>query len=379
VGGPLESLVTAFQTALADRIAALETLRGRPFEAGSVAAGEVRRMAHALRGVGGTFGFPEVSEAAGACEDAPADALPARLDGLLAVLRRVAASPRPAERMVLLVEDDIAVSALVQMALTAPGRRIFAVQTTAAAQMVLEDHQPDLILLDLVLPDADGRSLLRKLRAGERTAQVPIVVISALTSEAVREECLAAGADQYLTKPVDTSRLRAVVAALFDAPRVPAAQPGGHARPPASLPGTAGAPAAAPETPAVAPLGPALRGPILLAEDDELMAAVVLHRLTREGLDVRRHADGAAALAAALAEPHALLILDVKMPAMDGFELLQRLRALPAYRSTPILMLTSMGDERDIARGLELGADDYIVKPFSPVELVARVRRHLRR
>jgi DNA-binding response OmpR family regulator len=75
----------------------------------------------------------------------------------------------------------------------------------------------------------------------------------------------------------------------------------------------------------------------------------------------------------------ALVILDVKMPGMDGFEVLRQLRDMPSYARTPILMLTSMGSEQDIVRGLELGANDYIVKPFAPVELVARVNRHLRR
>ena len=74
-----------------------------------------------------------------------------------------------------------------------------------------------------------------------------------------------------------------------------------------------------------------------------------------------------------------MAILDVKMPEMDGFELLDRLRKVPNYYEIPIMMLTSMGREEDIARGFELGADDYMVKPFSPVEVLARVRRLLSR
>ena len=90
-------------------------------------------------------------------------------------------------------------------------------------------------------------------------------------------------------------------------------------------------------------------------------------------------ADGASACEAAPRLRPALAILDVKMPGMDGFEVLRRLRAEPALRHTPVMMLTSMGSEHDVVRGLQLGADDYIVKPFSPVELVARVHRHLLR
>jgi DNA-binding response OmpR family regulator len=74
-----------------------------------------------------------------------------------------------------------------------------------------------------------------------------------------------------------------------------------------------------------------------------------------------------------------MVILDVKMPGMDGFEVLERLRRTPAFSAVPIIMLTSMGSEADVVRGFQLGADDYVLKPFSPVELSARVWRLLRR
>ncbi|HUH11964.1 MAG TPA: response regulator, partial [Longimicrobiales bacterium] len=119
---------------------------------------------------------------------------------------------------------------------------------------------------------------------------------------------------------------------------------------------------------------------VLLCEDDAVTASLIKHRLGRERFDVRHFTDGLDAWAWAREEPPVdLAILDVKMPGMDGFELLGRLRELPAFRGVPLLMLTSMGSERDVVRGFELGADDYIVKPFSPAELVARLHRHLRR
>ena len=118
---------------------------------------------------------------------------------------------------------------------------------------------------------------------------------------------------------------------------------------------------------------------ILMAEDDPLSAGILLHELEKEGFNVLHYPDGAQALEGALSHRIALAILDVKMPGMDGFELLERLRRVPAYCELPIMMLTSMGREEDIERGFELGADDYMVKPFSPVEVLARVRRLLSR
>ena len=118
---------------------------------------------------------------------------------------------------------------------------------------------------------------------------------------------------------------------------------------------------------------------VLVAEDDPVIAALVRHRLVRDGFDVIHASNGTEALAKA-AEGHiALAILDVNMPGLSGLALLERLRKNPAFARTPIMMLTAMGNEADVTRALALGADDYVVKPFSPVELVARVRRLIAR
>ena len=86
--------------------------------------------------------------------------------------------------------------------------------------------------------------------------------------------------------------------------------------------------------------------------------------------------DGPAGIAQALDGEHALILLDVMMPGTDGFEVLRRIRE---QSRTPVLMLTARGDTRDRVRGLEMGADDYLPKPFDPAELVARIRAILRR
>lgn len=116
---------------------------------------------------------------------------------------------------------------------------------------------------------------------------------------------------------------------------------------------------------------------ILLAEDDPLTAELLRHRLEREGYEIIHFSDGASAYEAALKTSVGLAIFDVKMPAMDGFELLERLRRIPAWQGIPVIMLTGMGREEDVVRGFSLGASDYVVKPFSPQEILARVQRFL--
>jgi len=126
---------------------------------------------------------------------------------------------------------------------------------------------------------------------------------------------------------------------------------------------------------------PALDAPpiVLLAEDDELTARLLAHRLEREGMILVRAADGHAASELLATAEFDLAVFDVMLPGRDGYELLAQLRGTPATATRPALMLTGRTAEADIARALELGADDYVVKPFSPVELMARIRRLLHR
>ena len=481
--------------ALPARIDALENARAA-LASDDEAEATIRRIAHSLKGSGASYGFPRITEVAGALESAARQDLEARLDALIGVLRALTGdAPERGQHLVLIVDDDPDVTHLLRSQLAALGRVVVA-DSRAAAERFLAAETPSLVVLDLVLPDGDGRSLLMAMRERPATAAVPIVVLTATTSARARAECVALGADQVVGKPFEpallaatvrqqlqraagtrdgarkdeatglatraafieewtrarssgASRMRVALLALdavdhadeVDASHVkPFARIVSEALPHARCvarwgatelialyagadtpaagdelrdlldrwraggEGTASAGAAdvtdgadletvvaearralyvaranggdrvvSPDRPADAP---ARR--ILLAEDDALTASLILHRLRREGLDVDHHATGDGALAAARENQYALAVLDVKMPGMDGFEVLRALRSIARYRAAPILMLTSMGSEEDVVRGLQLGATDYVLKPFSPVELVARVHRHLR-
>jgi DNA-binding response OmpR family regulator len=115
---------------------------------------------------------------------------------------------------------------------------------------------------------------------------------------------------------------------------------------------------------------------ILLADDDEMIVDVLRYRLEAEGYTVIVARDGEEALRLALSANPDLVLLDVMMPRMQGWEVCRELRRTSAV---PILMLTARGEEMDRVLGLELGADDYVIKPFSFRELLARIHAHLRR
>lgn len=115
---------------------------------------------------------------------------------------------------------------------------------------------------------------------------------------------------------------------------------------------------------------------ILVVDDEPSIREVVTLYLRREGFTVDAAADGATALEMAAAQPPDLIVLDLMLPGLDGFTVYRRLRTLG---DVPVIILTAKGTEAERIAGLELGADDYIVKPFSPRELVARVKAVLRR
>jgi DNA-binding response OmpR family regulator len=119
---------------------------------------------------------------------------------------------------------------------------------------------------------------------------------------------------------------------------------------------------------------------LLMIEDDARLARMVADYLAQSGFAVSQAADGQHGLAAVLAGAPDLVILDLMLPDMDGLEVCRRIRALPgALARTPVLMLTAKGDPMDRIIGLEIGADDYLPKPFEPRELLARIRAVLRR
>jgi DNA-binding response OmpR family regulator len=115
---------------------------------------------------------------------------------------------------------------------------------------------------------------------------------------------------------------------------------------------------------------------LLVVEDDETLGIVLVDALEGEGYRAELARDGRVGLARAQAVPFDLIVLDLMLPGMDGYEICRRLRE--AGNDVPILMLTARGREEDRVQGLDLGADDYVVKPFSLKELLARIRARLR-
>lgn len=491
---------------------ALEAARGRS----SGAEDSVRRIARSLAHSAKAHGFPEIQ---GYAENLAAAESRRQLFARARVFLRKADSeptaPAATQANVLILEDDPTTALLLESFISDESLQSFVAGRVAEADQIIDEHPIDLIILDLVLPDADGRDFLLRIREKSTMAQTPVIVLSARPASQAKAECLALGAQDYLEKPADPELTRSAVyrqlrrtsdgrpesesgrreglatradlaeafeagrdadpasghleplslasieldglsglseaemeadqleewlvtashirrvlrpsdllaadpsgkflvlfprtapeeaAAFLERAQVPAAE-GDQREPPLSYPPPRGFTAGVVEinqgptlTDAIAradrmlyltrsPGAPRILVPrpdakpsqkrVLLVEDDRVTARLILHRLRKDGFDVTHFDDGLAAFEAAGEESVSLAIFDVKLPGMDGFELLQRVRELPSFSGVPVIMLTSMGREADIVRGFDLGADDYVLKPFSPVELVARIHRLL--
>lgn len=312
----------------------------------------VRNVSHQLKGSGSSFGHPEVTTLAAAVLAAPDSELAEAARPLISAIEEVLASDKPLRR-ILIVDDDPLIRMIVTKTIEAPGRTFETAGSLAEARKAM-DATTDLVLLDLLLPDGDGRQLLRYAQGSPETARIPVVVLSGSGSDPIRQAAMNAGAAAFVEKPFDPNILSELVDELL-APSATAPNP--SATGPSDSEGSH-------------------RTNVLLAEDDDLVAALISDRLARDGFEIRRLEDGESALDEALREPPDLAILDVMMPKMNGFEVLGRIRSAPQTADLPVIILTGRGREEDVVRGFDLGATDYIVKPFSPAELAVRVRRH---
>ncbi|MFC1541103.1 response regulator transcription factor [Candidatus Latescibacterota bacterium] len=117
---------------------------------------------------------------------------------------------------------------------------------------------------------------------------------------------------------------------------------------------------------------------IVLAEDEAHIARLITFKLEREGYELHWEADGGSALEKVREIIPDLVILDIMMPVMDGYEVLKHIKEDDSLKEIPVIMLTAKSQEQDIIKGFNLGSEDYIVKPFKPAELAARIKKILK-
>src|SRR5919202_2733583 len=270
-----------------------------------------------------------------------------------------------------LVVDDVDVNVkLLEAKLSAEYFTVLTAPNGPTALEVAQRELPDIVLLDVMMPKMDGFEVCRRLKADARTADIPVVMVTALSDVADRLRGLEAGADDFLTKPVNDIALFARVRSLVRLKRMMEEwklreEVCGRF---ASLPGEA---AKAVEE----DLRPAR---IVLLDDNRASAAKIAETLAPMTSELIQVAGCAEAQRRLTAESE-LLIASLSVEDGDALRLVSSLRANEATRQIPILLIADEGELPRLAKGLDLGANDYLMRPADKNELIARARTQIRR
>ncbi len=268
----------------------------------------------------------------------------------------------------ILVVDDIAANLrLLEAKLTAEYYEVALASNGPDALAMVGRWAPDIVLLDVMMPGMDGYEVCRALKADPATAHIPVVMITALVDPAERVRGLEAGADDFLSKPVDDATLFARMRALLRVKQVQdafrlrseTARQLGFEPPPDPSPGIQGATA------------------LVLAEAAE--AEEIARGLAVEGLRTTAAASPAEAMEALSSARFDIAILCLSPQGSDSLRFASRLRAQITTRDLPLVLVADSSQRGLVLRGFDLGANDHVLRPIDPNELRARVRNQIRR
>ncbi|MDJ0720898.1 MAG: response regulator [Desulfobacterales bacterium] len=271
---------------------------------------------------------------------------------------------KPNTVRILVVDDDPKNVKLMCGLLARDGYELNTTEDGPAALAQVEAHPPDVILLDVMMPGMDGYEVTRRLKAGRDTQAIPIILITALDSPADRARGLEAGAEEFLTKPVNPVEIEARIQSMLKLKRY-RDQLAIRARSEQQV---------GPEEPAPEPAEEDGRvHNILIVEDDAKDLKLLQNHLVAPyyAIDVVRN--GSDAIEIISRKRFDLVLLDILLPGMDGFEICRRIKQTDEAKDTQVVLITCLSDIENKIRGVELGADDYLIKPIDPRELQARV------
>jgi CheY-like chemotaxis protein len=234
-------------------------------------------------------------------------------------------------RSILIIEDDKDIAELIGRHLAGHDYRV---SIAGRAQEALEKaraNKPSLITLDIYLPDADGFELLQQLKNDPATKDIPVVIVSVMGDQ---QAGLRLGAVDYLTKPIDPLRLVSAVNRVLQGP-----------------------------------------GKVLVVDDDRDTRDLLQSALEQRGFSIVLTSSGKRALTLARQEHPNLVLLDLKLPGMDGYEVLQRLKSRPETAEIPVVIITGSLTDEELKQQklLSLGAARFMTKPFAVDELVNEI------
>lgn len=254
------------------------------------------------------------------------------------------------ESFSLLIVDDNAMNRdMLARRLEREGYRI----TTAAGgeealKLVLEQDF-DLVLLDILMPDIDGYKVLEHLKADARTREIPVVMLTAVHEMDSVVRCFEMGVEDYLTKPFNIPFVKSRISSCLRSTTVK-----GKTEDKDNQSGDE-------------------EHRLLIVDDNAMNRDMLARRLEREGYHITTAAGGRQALELVGDGIYDLILLDILMPDMDGYEVLEKLKSNGATREIPVIMLTAVNEVESVKHCIDLGAEDYLIKPFNAVLLKSRI------
>lgn len=270
---------------------------------------------------------------------------------------------------ILVVDDILANVKLLEARLSAEYFEVLTAFSGQEALDVLARERVDVVLLDVMMPGMDGFEVCRRIKSDAKMHHIPVIMVTALDQPSDRVQGLEAGADDFLTKPVDDIALITRVKNLGRLKML-------HDE--MLMRATTGRQMGLAETTAFEQALSGRSGKILVVDDHPRSAARLTEALAKSH-EVNTETDPGAALATLGEQQIDLLIVSLSLAEADGLRLCSQVRSLERTRHTPIIMLVDPGDEARLLRGLELGVNDYLIRPIERHELLARVRTQIKR
>jgi CheY-like chemotaxis protein/class 3 adenylate cyclase len=246
----------------------------------------------------------------------------------------------------LVVDDDALNRTLLATGLEEEGYTVKVAEDGQQALEMLHTQPFDVVLLDLLMPKMDGFQVLERMRATSTLQHIPVIIVSAADEMESVVRCIEMGATDYITKPFDPVLLRTRVNASLAAKRLHDQEQ-------------------------------TYAGKMLVVDDDALSRVLLATSLEEEGYTVETAEDGQQALEMLCIQPFDVVLLDLLMPEMDGFQVLERMKADSALQHIPVIVVSASDEMESVVRCIETGATDHLPKPFDPTMLRARINASL--
>lgn len=261
------------------------------------------------------------------------------------------------------MEDETVLSGVLKSKLEKEGFEVFSAMDGEAGLEIIKEKVPDIILLDIVMPKLDGFGVLAGLRGEEKLSKIPVIIISNSGQPVEIDKAIELGVRDFLVKAefdpqevVDKIRkhLKLTEKIMTSDPQINIQNVSGKDGVNYGM------------------------FNILLVEDDNFLRDLISQKLRKEGLQILEAFDGEDALAKVKSTRPHLILLDLILPGIDGFETLKQIRADDEVGKTPVIVLSNLGQKDDVEKAKRLGATDYLIKAYNtPGEIVVRIKQIL--